>query len=134
MLKNHTQTKYSNELIQLAQEMIRAQSDPDNNPPNGLPPIRLDSYYPSRNVAAVIAFIYDYCYDQLSASLKTQMIHQCEQVSRKMLRFVFAPAGVIAGTGRQLVQDAGEIARKVGSDERKGKAGLRAERRPGGEG
>ncbi|HEY8686954.1 MAG TPA: hypothetical protein VIO57_15230, partial [Chloroflexota bacterium] len=67
-------TQYSNKLIQLAQEMIRAQSDPDNNPPNGQPPIRLDSYYASRNVAAVLAFIYDYCYDQLSASLKSQMV------------------------------------------------------------
>jgi len=37
-------TQYSNKLIQLAQEMIRAQSDPDNSPPNGQPPIRLDSY------------------------------------------------------------------------------------------
>ena len=58
----------------VAQEMIRAQSDPDNNPPDGLPPLRLDSYYPSRAAPAVLAFIYDYCYDQLSAPLKTQMI------------------------------------------------------------
>jgi hypothetical protein len=67
-------TKYSDKLIQLAQEMIRAQSDPDNNPPNGLPPIRLDSYYASRNVAAVLAFIYDFCYDRLGATLKSQMV------------------------------------------------------------
>ena len=67
-------TKYSNKLIQLAQEMIRAQSDPDNNPPNGQPPIRPDNYYPSRNLATVLAFIYDYCYDQLSASLRSQMV------------------------------------------------------------
>ena len=67
-------TQYSNKLIQLAEEMIRAQNDPANNPPNGLPPIRLDSYYASRNVAAVIAIIYDYCYDQLSNSLKMQMV------------------------------------------------------------
>src|SRR5260370_7075190 len=67
-------TKYSNKLIELAQEMIRAQSDPDNNPPNGQPPIQLDSYYASRNVAAVLAFIYDFCYDQLSDSLKSQIV------------------------------------------------------------
>ncbi|MBI4469734.1 MAG: hypothetical protein HY650_10475 [Acidobacteria bacterium] len=67
-------TQYSNKLIQLAQEMIRAQSDPDNQPPDGLPPIRPDNYYPSRNLASVLAFIYDYCYDQLSASLKSQII------------------------------------------------------------
>ncbi len=67
-------TKYSNKLVQLAQEMIRAQSDPDNNPPNGLPPLRLDSYYPTRAAPAVLAFIYDYCYDQLTAPLKTQMV------------------------------------------------------------
>jgi hypothetical protein len=67
-------TKYSNKLIELAQEMIRAQSDPDNNPPNGQTPVQLDSYYASRNVAPVLAFIYDFCYDQLSNSLKTQMV------------------------------------------------------------
>jgi hypothetical protein len=67
-------TAYSAKLIALAQEMIRAQNDPANNPPNGLPPIQLDSYYASRNVASTIAFIYDYCYDQLGASLKAQMI------------------------------------------------------------
>jgi len=65
-------TKYSNKLIELAQEMIRAQTDAAN-PPGGYP-IQLDSYYASRNVAAVIAIIYDYCYDQLSSTLKSQMV------------------------------------------------------------
>ena len=67
-------TRYSNKLIELAREMIRAQSDPDNSPPNARPPIRPDNYYPSRNLASVLAFIYDYCYDQLSASLKSEII------------------------------------------------------------
>src|SRR5438128_2202695 len=67
-------TKYSNKLIELVQEMLRAQSDPDNQPPNAFLPIRPDNYYPSRNLTSVLAFIYDYCYDQLSASLKSQMI------------------------------------------------------------
>jgi len=67
-------TAYSNKLIELAQEMIRAQSDPNNNPPNGLPPIQLDSYYASRNVASTLAFIYDYCYDQLGDPLKADMV------------------------------------------------------------
>ena len=67
-------TRYSNKLIELTQEMIRAQSDPDNNPPNGLQPIQADSYYASRGVASTLAFIYDYCYDQLSSSLKQQMV------------------------------------------------------------
>ena len=67
-------TRYSGKLLELAREMIRAQSDPDNNPPGGLPPIRLDSYYASRNVASTLAFIYDYCYDQLDAPLKSQMV------------------------------------------------------------
>ena len=66
--------RYSNKLIELAREMIRAQSDPDNSPPNARPPIRPDNYYPSRNLASVLAFIYDYCYDQLSASLKSEII------------------------------------------------------------
>ncbi|MEO6689472.1 MAG: hypothetical protein ABIS07_08105 [Dokdonella sp.] len=67
-------TAYSAKLIELAQEMIRAQNDPENNPPVGYPPIQLDSYYASRNVAATLAFIYDYCYDQLGATLKAQMV------------------------------------------------------------
>lgn len=67
-------TTYSNKLIQLAQEMVRAQSDPNNNLPIGLPPIQLDSYYASRNVASTLAFIFDYCYDRLSPSLKSQMV------------------------------------------------------------
>ena len=67
-------TKYSNKLIELVQEMLRAQTDPDNQPPNALLPIRPDNYYPARNLMSVLAFIYDYCYDQLSASLKSQMV------------------------------------------------------------
>jgi hypothetical protein len=39
-----------------------------------VPPIQPDSYYPSRNVASALAFIYDYCYEQLGASLKPQMV------------------------------------------------------------
>jgi hypothetical protein len=66
--------KYSNKLIELVQEMIRAQSDPDNQPPAALLPIRPDNYYPARNLMSVLALIYDYCYDQLSASLKSQMV------------------------------------------------------------
>jgi hypothetical protein len=58
-------TRYSNKLIELAQEMIRAQSEA---------PIQPDNYYPSRNLMSVLAFIYDSCYDQLSASLKSQMV------------------------------------------------------------
>ena len=67
-------TRYSNKLMEVVQEMIRAQSDPQNLPPDGQPPIRPDNYYPSRNLMSVLAFIYDYCYDQLSPALKSQMI------------------------------------------------------------
>jgi len=70
-------TAYSSRLIQLAQEMIRAQGDTVNNPPGGFP-IQLDSYYASRNVAATIAFIYDHCYDRLNdpphPTLKSDMV------------------------------------------------------------
>jgi hypothetical protein len=67
-------TKYSNKLLQLADEMIRAQSDPDNNPPNGFPPLQPDNYYPTRNLGPVLAIIYDWCYDQLGATRKAQMV------------------------------------------------------------
>jgi hypothetical protein len=66
-------TTYSSKLIELAQDMIHAQGDVINNPAGGFP-IQLDSYYASRNVASTLAFIYDYCYDQLSPALKSQMI------------------------------------------------------------
>lgn len=72
-------TKYSDKLVELAREMIRAQSDPDNNPPTGLPPIRLDSYYASRTVASTLAFIFDHCYDQLGGSLASQMVDLMNQ-------------------------------------------------------
>jgi len=55
-------TKYSDKLLQLADEMIRAQSDPENNPPNGLPPLQPDNYYPTRSLGPVLALIYDWCY------------------------------------------------------------------------
>lgn len=68
-------TKYSNKLLELAQVMIRAQDDP----PEGIPPVAIDSYYASRAVAPTIAFIYDFCYDQISlpanATLKANMIN-----------------------------------------------------------
>ncbi len=67
-------TKYSSKLIELAQEMIRAQSDPDNIQPTGIPPLQRDNYYPARNLPSTLGLIYDYCYDQLSAPLKVQMI------------------------------------------------------------
>jgi hypothetical protein len=61
-------------LLALADEMIRAQSDPANKPPKGYPPLDPDEYYPTRNVAPVIAIIYDWCYDQLGAARKQRML------------------------------------------------------------
>ncbi|MFN8492178.1 MAG: hypothetical protein U0350_31555 [Caldilineaceae bacterium] len=67
-------TKYSNKLLQLADEMIAAQTRPDNTPPTGLPPLAPDSYFPTRFVGPSIALIYDWCYDQLGATRKAQMV------------------------------------------------------------
>jgi hypothetical protein len=65
---------YSNKLLQIADEMIRAQTDPENMPPTGLSPLAPGNYYPTRNCGPVIAMIFDWCYDQLGASRKAAMI------------------------------------------------------------
>ena len=65
---------YSAKLLALADEMVRAQSDPANNPPYGLPPIEPDDYYPTRYVGPVLAFIYDWCHEALGASRQAQMV------------------------------------------------------------
>lgn len=70
-------TQYSNKLLALADEMIRAQTDPDNLPPiadaQGLP-LQLDNYYPTRYLGPVLALIYDWCYDRLGATRKAKMV------------------------------------------------------------
>ncbi len=65
---------YLNKLLQVADEMVRAQSDPANNPPKGRPPLEVDDYYPSRYLGYVIGIIFDWCYDQLGATRKAQLI------------------------------------------------------------
>ncbi len=65
---------YSGKLVALADEMIRAQSDPANNPPSGLPPLEPDDYYPTRYVGPTLAIIYDWCYDVLGGPRRAQMV------------------------------------------------------------
>jgi hypothetical protein len=65
---------YANKLLALADEMVRAQNDPSNNPPYGLPPIEPDDYYPTRYVGPVLAFIYDWCHEALGAVRQAQMV------------------------------------------------------------
>ncbi len=65
--------KYCNKLSQLADEMWRAQFDPDNNPPNGIPPLQPDNYYPTRNLGPVLGIIFDWCYDRLGITRTNQI-------------------------------------------------------------
>jgi hypothetical protein len=65
---------YSNKLLELVDEMIRAQADPDNLPPNGFGPLEPDNYYATRNLGPVLAIAYDWCYDQLGATRKAAML------------------------------------------------------------
>ncbi len=65
---------YLNKLLALADEMVRAQHDPANNPPIGRPPLEPDDYYPTRYLGYVIGIIYDWCHDNLGATRKAQMI------------------------------------------------------------
>lgn len=67
-------TKYSAKLIELADEMIAAQTRPANVPPIGEPPLRPDNYYGTRYLGPVIGIIYDWCYDQLGAVRRGQML------------------------------------------------------------
>ncbi len=67
-------SKYAAKLLQLADEMIAAQSRSENGPPRGVPPLRPDDYYPTRYLGPVIAIIYDWCYDQLGDARKAKMV------------------------------------------------------------
>lgn len=58
---------YSNKLFELTDEMIRAQSDPDNIQPKGFGPLVPGNYYSTRSLGHVLAVAYDWCYDQLGA-------------------------------------------------------------------
>jgi hypothetical protein len=65
---------YSNKLMALIDEMLRAQTDPDNIPPKGLGPLVPDNYYSTRNLCPTLAIAYDWCYDQLGATRKAAII------------------------------------------------------------
>lgn len=67
-------TAYSNKLVGLVDEMLRAETDPDNMPPNGRGPLVPDNYYATRHLCPVLAIIYDWCYDQLGASRRSAMV------------------------------------------------------------
>ena len=68
-------TKYSDKLLQLADEMIAAQTRSENQPPHGVPPLRPDNYYPTRYLGPVIAIIYDWCYDRLGDTRRATMVN-----------------------------------------------------------
>jgi len=73
-------TTYSKQALALADEMIRAQSDPDPNQSCSAgvaprPPLQPDDYYPTRYLGYTLAIIYDWCYDQLGATRRAQMVN-----------------------------------------------------------
>ncbi|HRE57374.1 MAG TPA: T9SS type A sorting domain-containing protein, partial [Candidatus Kapabacteria bacterium] len=65
-------TSYSSKAVALAQEMVRAMHDSDNNWGNRSP-FNLANTYPSRYVGPAAAIIYDYCYDKISPNLRGQL-------------------------------------------------------------
>jgi len=67
-------TSYSNRLLALVDEMLRAETDPDNMPPIGRGPLVPDNYYATRHLCPVLAIIYDWCYDQLGATRRGAML------------------------------------------------------------
>lgn len=67
-------TSYSNKLLALVDEMLRAETDPDNMPPIGRGPLVPDNYYATRHLCPVLAIIYDWLYDQLGTTRKAAML------------------------------------------------------------
>lgn len=67
-------TKYSDKLFALVDEMLRAQADPDNTPPTGFGPLVPDNYYSTRALCPVLAIAYDWCYDQLTPARKGAIV------------------------------------------------------------
>ncbi len=67
-------TLYSSKLLQLADEILRAENDPANKPPTGMSPMRVNISYASRYVCPTVAVIYDWCYDRLGDARKAKMI------------------------------------------------------------
>lgn len=67
------EARYANKLLALADEMVRAQADPANLPPRGLP-LQPGNYYPTRYLGPVAALIFDVCYDRLGAARKARMV------------------------------------------------------------
>lgn len=66
-------TKYSNKLAELGAEMIRSEND--SSTPAGCLPLEVDHYYPTRNLGYTLAIIYDWTYDQLTATQKVQIVN-----------------------------------------------------------
>ncbi len=64
---------YSSKLLELADEMIRAENEPDNKPPKGQSPLAPGNYYATRCNCPVLAVIYDWCYDELGDTRRTAM-------------------------------------------------------------
>jgi len=67
-------SRYSDKLAALADEMVAAQSRPENNPPQGLPPLEPDNYYPTRHLGPTAAIIYDWCYDALGSTRRAALV------------------------------------------------------------
>lgn len=68
-------TNYCNKLLAIADEFIRAEYDPANQPPTGRSPMTLGNAFPSRYVGPAAAIIFDWCYDRLGPARKNQMVN-----------------------------------------------------------
>ena len=65
-------TNYANKAVALADEIIRADADPDNQG-TGKSPITLDRSYTSRHVGPAIAVLYDWCHSRLDSARKAKL-------------------------------------------------------------
>lgn len=71
----NTPDAYSNKLLALADTIIAAQNNYFLSGEDTIRPIRVDSYYPSRFVCRAVAVIFDWCYDELGTTRRTQLVN-----------------------------------------------------------
>ena len=66
---------YSDKLLQLADSILAAQNNFFMSGSDTIRPVRVDSYYPSRFVCRAVAVIFDWCYDELGSTRRTQLVN-----------------------------------------------------------
>ncbi len=76
---NGNPTTYSNKLIDLADEIIRAYAQyPPSSSNGGINIFQFNSTYATRHLGKTVSVIYDWCYDELGTARKASLLHIME--------------------------------------------------------